>query len=83
MLCQLLAADGDIVMAQTLGPGACEHIRVVREAMDSEAIDTRMGCGYRLTEIGLTECRRALAEVAAELVAASSQELRTPVRISA
>lgn len=40
-----------------------ERIRVLREAMDTEALDSDRGF-YFLTEVGMAECHRALAEMA-------------------
>lgn len=40
-----------------------ERIRVLREAMDTEALDSDKGC-YFLTDVGMAECHRALAEMA-------------------
>lgn len=44
-----------------------ERIRVLREAMDTEALDSDQGC-YFLTEVGMAECHRALAEMAKAMV---------------
>ncbi len=40
-----------------------ERIRVLREAMDTEALDSEKG-SYFLTDVGMAECHRALAEMA-------------------
>jgi hypothetical protein len=32
----------------------------LRQALDCEAIDSKPGCGYRLTEIGMDECKAAI-----------------------
>lgn len=40
-----------------------ERIRVLREAMDTEALDSDRG-SYFLTDVGMAECHRALAEMA-------------------
>lgn len=40
-----------------------ERIRVLREAMDTEALDSDQG-SYFLTDVGMAECHRALAEMA-------------------
>lgn len=45
-----------------------ERIRILRKAMDCEAIDCDAG-SYSLTEIGMSECRRALAELGTQLTA--------------
>jgi DNA-binding response OmpR family regulator len=45
------------------------RINRLRQAMEAEAIDTVRGDGYRLTEVGLAECRQAIAEFAQSLAA--------------
>lgn len=47
-----------------------ERIRVLRSAMEVEAIDFDEAEGYRLSEIGLDECAKALREMSAALAAA-------------
>lgn len=43
-----------------------ERISVLREAMDTEAVDSANGC-YWLSEIGMEECRRAMRDTASAL----------------
>ena len=46
------------------------HLFTVRQALDCEGLDHAPGEGYRLSEIGLAECRGALRTLAEELRAA-------------
>ena len=46
------------------------HLFAVRQALDCEGLDHAPGQGYRLSEIGLDECRAALLTLAEELRAA-------------
>ena len=46
------------------------HLFAVRQALDCEGLDHQPGEGYRLSEIGLDECRAALLTLAEELRAA-------------
>ena len=46
------------------------HLFAVRQALDCEGLDHLPGDGYRLSEIGLDECRAALLTLAEELRAA-------------
>jgi hypothetical protein len=44
--------------------------RDLRQTMDRGAIKNEHGVGYRLTEVGMAECRRALADASQTQVAA-------------
>ncbi len=46
------------------------HLFSVRQALECEGLDHEPGQGYRLSEIGLDECRAALLTLAEELRAA-------------
>ena len=46
------------------------HLFSVRQALECEGLDHEPGHGYRLSEIGLGECRSALRTLAEELRAA-------------
>ena len=46
------------------------HLFAVRQALECEGLDHLPGHGYRLSEIGLAECRGALRTLAEELRAA-------------
>ncbi len=46
------------------------HMTLIRAVLDCEGLDHAPGEGYRLTDIGLDECRAALRTVAEELKAA-------------
>ncbi len=46
------------------------HLFAVRQALDCEGLDHAPGQGYRLSEVGLDECRAALLTLAEELRAA-------------
>lgn len=46
------------------------HLFSVRQALDCEGLDHAPGEGYRLSEVGLEECRAALRTLAEELRAA-------------
>lgn len=44
-----------------------QRVMNLRRALEVEAIDFVRGCGYRLTDVGLAECQRAIEEVKAAL----------------
>ncbi len=46
------------------------HLFAVRQALECEGLDHVPGHGYRLSEVGLDECRAALLTLAEELRAA-------------
>jgi hypothetical protein len=46
------------------------HLFAVRQALECEGLDHAPGQGYRLSEIGLDECRAAIRTLAEELRAA-------------
>jgi hypothetical protein len=46
-----------------------ERIRVLRQAMESEAVDFEEEAGYFLTDVGMDECNRALRKMAEAMVA--------------
>jgi len=46
------------------------HLFAVRQALECEGLDHVPGRGYRLSEVGLDECRAALRALAEELRAA-------------
>ena len=46
------------------------HLFAVRQALDCEGLDHVPGQGYRLSEIGLDECRASMLTLAEELRAA-------------
>ncbi len=46
------------------------HLFAVRQALECESLDHLPGHGYRLSEIGLDECRAAVRTLAEELRAA-------------
>ena len=46
------------------------HLFAVRQALECEGLDHVPGQGYRLSEIGLEECRSAIRTLAEELRAA-------------
>ncbi|WP_395443590.1 hypothetical protein [Caulobacter sp. UC70_42] len=56
-----------------------ERIRVLREAMDTEALDSDQGC-YFLTDVGMAECHRALAEMAKAMTGGSQPIAHQPRR---
>ena len=68
-----LAAGGfltSIELSHAVGalPSAMRfHLSQVRQAMDCEALDSLKGCGYRLSEAGLAECRLAIRTIGEEL----------------
>jgi predicted ArsR family transcriptional regulator len=43
------------------------HVCRLRSALNSEALDCDRGRGYRLTEVGRSECRAVIASMAWEL----------------
>ena len=53
-----------------------ERVRVLRSAMEVEAIDFDEVAGYRLTDVGLAECAQALREMGGVLNTAHPQ---TPI----
>ena len=53
-----------------------ERIRCLREAMDTEAIDSDKGW-YSLTDVGMAECRQALGESAKAMVMSSGGDIST------
>ena len=74
LLVLLLRAEGRVVPPAELSQAAGvtrhavrTHLSQLREAMDPEALDCERGHGYRLSQIGLDECRQALAAMAAEM----------------
>ena len=77
ILAELYAAKGDTVTSAELArragvsPNAVGfHLFAVRSALECEGLDHVPGQGYRLSEIGLDECRAALILLADELRAA-------------
>ncbi|HUZ12640.1 MAG TPA: helix-turn-helix domain-containing protein [Caulobacteraceae bacterium] len=53
-------------------PGSVSvHMVSLRQALDTEAIDSERRRGYRLTDEGRAECREALRQVGEELRRAS------------
>lgn len=56
-----------------------ERIRVLREAMDTEALDSDQG-SYFLTDVGMAECHRALAEMAKAMTGESIASTAQPRR---
>jgi len=56
-----------------------ERIRVLREAMDTEALDSDRG-SYFLTDVGMAECHRALAEMAKAMTGESIANTAQPRR---
>lgn len=62
---QALAVATDSHRPPTQG-AMWERIRILRRAMDCEAIDCDAGA-YSLTEVGLGECKKALSELADHL----------------
>jgi DNA-binding winged helix-turn-helix (wHTH) protein len=77
ILASLYAAKGETVTPEALAreagvsPRAIGfHLFSVRQALDCEGLDHEPGRGYRLSEIGLEECRAALRTLAEELRAA-------------
>jgi hypothetical protein len=63
--------------AAGLSPGAIVsyHIPAIRGAMETEAVDCNSGQGYRLSEIGMDECQKAL-QLMSEEYARRLQELK-------
>lgn len=59
-LAVLESTDGDAIMVR---------INRLREAMATEAVDSARGQGYRLTDIGLDECRSAMDAMIRSLAA--------------
>ena len=67
---ETLAPD-DLARQAGVSPRAVGfHLFAVRQALDCEGLDHLPGEGYRLSEIGLDECRAALLTLAEELRAA-------------
>lgn len=78
VLTELYAADGSPLRMSNLAhrtqlkAGAMGfHISHLRRALETEAIDSEPGAGYRLTESGMAECRAALWQMGEELRRAS------------
>lgn len=78
VLTELYAAGGeprqDNRLAKPIGlrEGAiCFHVSHLRKALETEAIDSRPGAGYYLTESGMAECRAALWTIGEELRSAA------------
>lgn len=74
VLIGLYVARGAFVLSQALATAAgvgCagipEHVRNIRTAMDTEAVDSARRMGYRLTDGGMAECRAALWTMGEEL----------------
>ena len=59
------------VMVHPTPGGVCQHVSVLRQVLEAEAIDFAPGQGYRLTEGGVAECRAALRKLAGELLQAA------------
>ena len=57
------------VMESSTHENVMVRINRLRQALETEAIDTVRGQGYRLTEVGLAECRQAITEFALSLAA--------------
>jgi len=77
ILAVLHAAKGQTVTPEDLASRAGVspravgfHLFSVRQALECEGLDHEPGQGYRLSEIGLDECRAALLTLAEELRAA-------------
>ena len=77
LLAKLYLAAGGFVTAAELSravgalPGAMRyHLYQVRQAMDCEAVDSQPSYGYRLSEVGLAECRTAIRTIGEELMEA-------------
>lgn len=78
LLIALFNAKGDLVPSPQLAKaagvsvGAVQfHVSDLRAALETEALDCERGRGYRLTEVGLSECRAALWTMGEELRRAS------------
>jgi len=74
LLVSLFEANGALVkshvlaaMAKVSPPSVPVLLVRLRSALETEAIDCERGRGYRLTEIGLAECRNALRALCDEL----------------
>lgn len=62
-----------VVMALRTTPGSLSVFLVIlRQALDSEAVDCERKRGYRLTEVGMAECRAALWTMVDELTRAAA-----------
>lgn len=77
ILAVLYGAKGRLVTSEELAKEAAVsprsigfHLFAVRQALECEGLDHVAGRGYRLSEIGLRECRAALRTLAEELRAA-------------
>ena len=77
ILAVLYAAKGEAIAPEELArqagvsPRAIGfHLFAVRQALECEGLDHLPGHGYRLSEVGLEECRAAIRTLAAELRAA-------------
>jgi len=58
----------DIARAAGVSPGAVGfHLVFVRRALECEGLDHAPGEGYRLSEVGLQECREVLHALGEEL----------------
>lgn len=76
LLCLLYNAQGAFlttnqiaVLESSTADTVMIRISRLRQAMDCEAVDSERGSGYRLSDIGLTECRSALTQMAQSLAA--------------
>lgn len=74
LLAALYEAQGQAMpapeLARTAGvaPGAVGfHLVAIRRALECEGLDREPGQGYRLSEIGLEECRKVLHALGDEL----------------
>ena len=77
ILAVLYAAKGEAIAPEELArqagvsPRAIGfHLFAVRQALECEGLDHLPGHGYRLSEVGLEECRAAIRTLAEELRAA-------------
>jgi DNA-binding response OmpR family regulator len=78
LLTGLYEAEGEVVSraqlaatARVVLPSVPVLVVRLRGALEPEAIDCARGQGYRLTDQGLAECRRALRSLSEELQAVS------------
>lgn len=74
LLAALYEAQGEAMagpeLARVAGvaPGAVGfHLVFIRRALECEGLDREPGLGYRLSEIGLEECRQVLRALGEEL----------------
>ena len=77
ILAALYRAKGGLVTSEELARQAGVsprsigfHLFAVRQALECEGLDHEPGQGYRLSEVGLDECRAAIRTLAEELRAA-------------